>query len=424
MTDPKLGMVRCLEISSTYRNRVLYPSPTSFEVNIGNGRIPTNHIAQDPVLLGAPLFTFSGNVVTHADVFAGGVGDAPVLGLSASSIDGFYNGAILKDLTSNETSIITSYNGYTKTAVLLNPFTNFTVGPYSITDASDPSHIYFPQGKSYIGPIGSIYLTDKSSSETRKIINFDNITKIIELETPFSGAWNISHTYEITNGIKISQGITTSFPTGPNSVDLAAGEPAIDGAYTGNYIRFIGGPLNNQYRLITQYIGATKTVVFNPSIVPSIFIPQTYQILKLQRDNVSDISYPLKIKGDVPVSLLDISIPLAELSTGTTILDYPFLYIRITDKNNDVVNAISSNNPNSARAIFKCCINTNTENRKFVTLKSDMVQILRFSTAIVFEILLPDGSPLTFRDAEWYSPNFPNPEIQVACTVACCINRC
>ena len=413
-------MSRCLEISSTYRNRVLYPSPTSFEVNIGNGRILCTHHAQDPILVGAPMFVFSGNVVTHADVFGGGVGDSPVLGLSASSIDGFYNGAILKDLTSNETSIITSYDGYTKTANLLHPFTNFTVGPYSITDASDPSHIYFSQGgSSSIGPMGSLYLTDKSSSESRKIKNYDSIAKIIELETPFSGAWNISHSYEITNGLKISQGITTSITTGPNTVDLAVGEPGIDGTYTGNYIRFMGGPLNNQYRLITQYIGATRTVIFSPSVATSIFIPQTYQILKLQRDNVSDISFPLKLKGgDIPVSLLDISIPLAELSTGATILDYPFIYIRITDKNNDVVNAISSNNPTTTRAIFKCCVDINTQNRKFATLRSDMVQILRFSTAIVFEILLPDGSPMAFKDDEWYSPNFPNPDIQVACTIA------
>jgi hypothetical protein len=408
-----------IELNSTHRNRVLYPYPSQFEINvIGNSSQGNNLIALDPILDGVPIFSFQGNVVTHSDTFGGGVANAPILGASASSLDGFYTAAVLTNTSTGESSIIESYDGYTKMATLSFPFSQpfNPTDSYSITDISDESHIYWSYGIQR--PLYGLFMNDVSSGEYRPISGFNPITKTFLLETPFSAAWGINHQYEITRSQPVSHGIAMSLTTGPYTITLAASEPTTDDTYKGFYIRFIGGPLNNEYRLITAYSGSTKVATFTPIVTSSLFRPQSYEILRLKRDNVVDITR-YSLKGDLKVKLLDLMIPKSKLHCNGTIADYPFVYVRITDKNNNLTNAITSNNNGTTRAIFKCPIASSNDVYSSIKLSCDMIQILRLQTTLVFEVLLPSGWPLRFMEPDWTSPNAPNPLLQISCTIEC-----
>ena len=410
-----------LELDSTYRNRMLYPDASSFEINItGNTRGNNSKIASDPIIVGAPLFSFKGNVVTHASVFNGGTAHIPVLGALASSIDDFYNGSILTNTATSETSLITNYNGYFKTATLETPFTIFAPGAaYSITDQSDSGHIYYNFGENVIDDLCELYLTDRSIAERRTIIGYDPLTKIISVDTPFSVAWNVVHQYEISDVPQISNGLLTSLVTGPLTCNLGLFEPVVDNVYVGYYIRFTNGALLDQYRYITAYNGATKLITFTPPVVVSLLFPQTYQILKMDRDNVVDISESMLLRGVLQAKILELSIPNVPLRCGGLLTHYPFVYVTVTDKNNETNFAFASNNPNSSRVTFKCPIDTGKcpKLNTYITLTSKMMQVLRLHTTIVFKLTLPNGDLVKFKEPETFSPKPPNPNIQISCTL-------
>lgn len=115
-----MSIYRPILLDSTFRDRNLYPLQSQFIILPDQQQNYTvNGInANAGVTLGYPIYP----VYPAASTFAGGSAAAPQLDANASSMDNFYVGYYLKDITIGEYRLITSYNATTKVATLQTAF--------------------------------------------------------------------------------------------------------------------------------------------------------------------------------------------------------------------------------------------------------------------------------------------------------------
>ena len=128
----KVSSNRYVEVSSTYRNRVIYPNVADFTVEVGRPDQGTNGLnSVDPIVDSFPLTTFTqGSRQTAGGVaYAGGTpGRVQLNAADANANDDFYKGAKIVDSTGEET-FIQSYNAQSNTALLYFPFSADTWAP-------------------------------------------------------------------------------------------------------------------------------------------------------------------------------------------------------------------------------------------------------------------------------------------------------
>ena len=98
---------------------------------------------------------------------------------------------------------------------------------------------------------------------------------------------------------------------------------------------------------------------------------------------------------------------------------YPEFYVELSTISNPSINTLYSNNPNSKRALFRAIV-TDTARptiSPFVRLKTDGTkQIIKFNPRDVlhFKVTLPDGTLVSVNAMENFSPQQPNPLMQIS----------
>ena len=228
-------------------------------------------------------------------------------------------------------------------------------------------------------------------------------TQIYTVDSAYS-ALVASDVFEVRQSQYISNGTSTAFTT--TTITLAATEPTTNDIYNGQFVRITNGASANETRLITDYNGTTKVATFSPQISAAAGTP-TYEILQWSRDNVGYIDYygsGNQQQGLYEVELLDLVLPNVVLNNevGGRIAFYPYVYVEFGNTSQGTNNIISSNNPNSSMAVFRCPI-TDTNSpliSTFIKVDSNfMRQIVNFNPMqdIKFKVFLSDGSTFSNR---------------------------
>jgi len=120
------------------------------------------------------------------------------------------------------------------------------------------------------------------------------------------------------------------------------------------------------------------------------------------------------------IELVNLILPNETLTSGGTIPDYPYVYVRLSSLNDLQTNAILSNNPNAILCNFKVPIDNvfTTGTTKWIALSScHMVQTIFFKPeSFSFSIFLPDGTLLKTVANDTTEPTAPNADLQVSAT--------
>src|SRR5690606_5728047 len=137
-----------IHLDSSFRNRKLFPNPSSFIVPISSNSNLYNTTAiqaLDPISKAYPQYRFIGQSANRGpETFNGGTFTIPILNVSASNIDNFYNGYIITDTTIGQSRIIIGYIGSTQSVILDHPFSSswLSTDSYTISDPSTSSSIH------------------------------------------------------------------------------------------------------------------------------------------------------------------------------------------------------------------------------------------------------------------------------------------
>lgn len=360
-TQPtNVPIYKYLDIDSTYRNRNNYPNPNNFVIPITYpGRDSTAATAIDPVIDAIP-YTGStdppGTNQTQVSPNASNI----VLDAQESTIDNFYINSVLE--ISGEFRTITSYNGSTLTATVGSPFSSIPA----------PGTVYY----------------------TRKTQPFF-VGTVAASPVPTSNSFALNSTASIINNI-----------------------------YVNSYVRFTSGLNTGLVFRVTQYNGATKVITISGSFPSIPTVGTTLELDSFSRDNASTLLYSGSVGSNVQssyyeIELLWLSVPNQVLGVGYggTLDRYPYVYVRLYNEGNRLTNqAMFSNNPNSPLVLFKVPVDEYFGNTSFITLTNAKTkQIVRFDphSDLRFTVTLPDGTIVNFADSDNFSPNSPDPFLQV-----------
>ena len=182
------------------------------------------------------------------------------------------------------------------------------------------------------------------------------------------------------------------------------------------------------------YVQAGDSFTLRNGIVNNAFTtPFTngakYEILLFSYDNHNPFVYTGSITSQQEIScyqieLMDLILPnkILNCGFGSRIAFYPYLYVEVTNisgSSSGMKNSIYSNNPNATSAVFRVPIYDvqNPIASAFVKLDGDgMVQTLKFkpNDNIFFSVRLPNGQLFKTLEHEIYSPQQPNPDIQIS----------
>lgn len=422
-----------IHLDSAYRNRTRFPLPSSFIVPIASNNSiynPSAIQAEDPISNAYPVYLFTGQSANRGpEAFNGGTHVLPILNIGASTVDGFYNGYNIFDITLGENRLILNYIGSTQTVVLDHPFslTWADTDTYTITDPSTASTIHLqPQAIDINNFYNGMYIYDRTINQFRVITSYNGDLRTASLQSPFVG-WAITNSYDVRSMPFDESGLLVA--ASQLTVTLPITASSRNEFYTGKFLYITTGAAAGQSRIISSYNGTTRVATLVPPGLSPVPVPgDTYEILQYSRDN----SCPLLYSGSVlsqqetvnyEVELITLDIPNKEIITpnGSVLSYYPYIIVELS---NDTAtggygrSVLYSNNPNTIRATFIVSItDVNDPNTtQFLSLSSNgMKQTMRFkpNDNLRFSVKLPSG--ILFNvGPDTVSPLPPNPDIQIS----------
>lgn len=348
------NVTRCIDISSTFRDRQSYPNASDFIVpfNMG-GRKTSLFTSFDPVSEGYPYET---------GVTSGATGTATEIYLSTGSYqDNFYINDYLQ-LTiggSNQYRQVESYNATSLIVTVTSPFT--LVSPEAGT-------VNLPYEFRQDRPMFEGTILAGSTSSSLVLSGGDLST--------FVGQF-----------IRITSGAND-------------GTVATIRSYTGS----------------TVFITPTLTVAPAPGDTFEILAFSYDTVQPLIYSGTDVFSQPVAYK--VKLEWVSIPYQLLNVGYGGFINSYPFIYVGIgSAQAKSSEQTLYSNNPNSKDYNFKVPVDISelSQGVNFVTCYSDSEQIITFkpNDSLRLRVALPNGELISFAISEDFSPAPPNPLIQI-----------
>lgn len=161
-----------------------------------------------------------------------------------------------------------------------------------------------------------------------------------------------------------------------------------------------------------------------PATVSNTYENFVYEILPFNIDNFCPFSYNGSSISEpicYEVSLLDLILPNIVLTVGDggTPAFYQYVYVELSPKSNRFSAPIWSNNPNANRMLFRVVVSDTDRpaNSPYVRLISDgMTQTIKVKPYdnFHFSVKIPTGEVFNVDAVENYSPNIPNPLMQIS----------
>ena len=461
---------RFIELSSSYRNRAQYKSPSSFHVpftNQGsastltlpfgtytNGSGSTSTLFQ---IQNNALDTVTNGIIDYFFVSASDTGIATALSTTSATLSSSYPNYV-NETGATITICVLGTQTVIGTSVILTS-TYISAGISTVTFNTIPSlvtsqnYTYFIQGvgtttlaNAVVLPLVDLngikvklfeqwylnyYLIDETVSNggtivSSLIVSYDNITQTITLQNPINV---FGHTYSIRQTLYNWVGTTVSGPSLP--LTLLNSSPSItlttsciflpnsasssDNVYNGMYI-YVS---STSCFLITSYVGQYRAC-FVTSIGTSatpIPIGTTIYLVSFLRDNYVPLSYNgSTVSQD---QLVAYEVGLTSITLPNIIhSEYSYLYVEFLALSSYNQNIIYSNNPLSRNALFIIPIKdlTNPSDSPFVKLRArGMTQTIKFrpNDTMKFSVYLPTGELFQTPFEETYSPAPPNPFCQI-----------
>jgi len=444
-----MTQVNYIDLDSTYRDRNKYPNPSSFAIPISTAT--TSNIIADPICnampsvawtsrrftVGQSLDNIQGSVITNksaTDIVhiqyngAGIVQEAP--DYYAGAIVGF---TITKDHRRVWSSTYVGDNMIrllldipilihqdTELGTLLDP-----------TDFADPAYtqIFVPGGQD----IQNIYTGDILFNETRgswRTINtYSRIDHTVQVDTRFTD-WTALDSYSIRSEIPTLSSTINSSMTTVNRVQLTTGFHIPATVYDFAYIRIPQLVYGNEAdanagiaRRVVAWDAVNQLAYVNP---PFPTIPKfNCEVMAISGDNCvpySNIRPKDATAMSFEIQLISLHIPNTPIfsSLGGNPLNYPYLYVRLSNVTRPQTSNLSaSNNPSASRVQFRATLapQLSANESYFFKLTGDEThQTIQLDTndTLIFELLLPDGQLWIPAESDTVSPSPPNPLLQIA----------
>jgi hypothetical protein len=233
-----------LLIDSTYRNRLLYPNPASFDIpfQLVNTQVlnPNVFNSVNPISIPYPDYNFqwtnydaSGNGVSDiSGIIIGGTASAPILDSPVNDVlnneyiyTSLYSGTnvfagmvfIYNGCTDSPYNIL-NYDPITRVIILDGSIPDFITGyGYNIVNYSKSSKIYingdFLIRSSTVYLSDCIYLYDIATNEIQPIYNYIPDKKLFLLNQSFSTDWQVSDPYMVISKQQVlNYGSILQFP--------------------------------------------------------------------------------------------------------------------------------------------------------------------------------------------------------------------
>jgi hypothetical protein len=230
-----MSNTRYLELSSTYRDRNLWPLPSQFEVEVSQSGTRDRFSARDPVSTAATFLQFTGsfrmdtpsNSIAISAVLSAlpvtNISDPQTLTIQATAtrlwnLDDFYNGAVLSltDGTTTARRRIVNYTWlYTDTAqvtvsaafpdALIATGVTGTITNGSVFNASVPV-VFIPTGLFIDNYYAGLQLYDVNIQEYRTIVSYDGTTHLAYLDA-IAASWASTDQFIIMKAKPTSAGV-------------------------------------------------------------------------------------------------------------------------------------------------------------------------------------------------------------------------
>ena len=189
---------------------------------------------------------------------------------------------------------------------------------------------------------------------------------------------------------------------------------------------YFGGPnyyvtTGDPFTLLNGFVNTPFTTPFTNGA--------KFEILQFSHDNHNPFVYTGSVLSQqeyscYQIELVDLILPnkILNCGFGSRIAFYPYIYVELTNisgSSSGSKNAIYSNNPNATSAVFRVPIYDvqNPIASAFVKVDGDgMVQTLKFkpNDSIFLSVRLGNGELFKTLEKERYSPQQPNPDIQIS----------
>jgi len=339
-------MSRYIDIDSTFRDRITYPKPGDFVVQVGGAPKTTYQTASDPVLLAFPYET---------DLLSGGSTLTQIaLSVVASTIVNFYAGSVID--IAGEFRTVTAYDNTAQIA---------TVDP--------PMSVAYPAlTPYYIRKQYPVALAGGAYQDVTLVVN------------PTPTSIQLGALASSLNDIYVNKFVFFPDPLPSNfkwrritSYNGATKIATLDKAFTAPIA------IGTVYQIIEFSYDNARPLVFNGTEL---------------------VQNPVNQK----ISLLNLIVPTAKIlgGYGGTLENYPFVYVTLySEKGNTWLSPVESNNPTSRKALFKVPV-TFLPNASWLTLQgSFMSHIIQFreNDNLHFSVFLPNGDILDFYPSSTYT---------------------
>jgi hypothetical protein len=370
---------RYIDIDSSYRNRLQYPNVGDFEIsmNTKGGNVDAFN-AEDPVSLSFPYDTGLLGAATTTVTFFGITFIQFTLGASSRNQIDFYIGNYINFPyfaggvpATNFYLQILYYDTTTKRILCLANPDPYGGGPYPTLN--EPYFIRY----NLPNPLSAnVYsgLTNASASSLQinlgpSASSVNNIYKGKFLFIPPYGA-----------------GATTILP------------------YLTNDTRYA-----YQFSVIDSYNGTTKIATLKNSLMTVPPAGTQYEILDFNYDNFRSLKYVgTEVFNNArcyDIVLTNIQVPTflpLSNTNGGYITDYPYVWVALySQTSNSYQQTVISSAPASRKALFKCAALA-TQPTKYFNLSpmiGEQTVPFRINDDLHFQILLPNGEPLSFSPA-------------------------
>jgi len=439
--------VRYLEIDSSYRDRVLYPEPATFIVEMSqSGQGNSYSTANDPVSNASPILVWNN---LFKEYIPSGPFIPPPPPVLPNKLIGVWANPV-------GTAIIGFLSGTTR-------FQIYT---------SDVGGDFFRQIRNYY--VGcSLSKALPTGIVSRRIIDYVPITlndAIVTIESPLpDNVCNSSYGFYIQNPTPLPTDtlntVIKMFVPGSNKYGIDTmvvpvvldpqpkqlETPGLggDNYYINYYIQNLD---TGTYRKITAFDASTRlatldsptppgedwsTAVIVP--IPPLFeygkkfairkeIPEPISSLPFSRDNAVQFNFTgstvVDEQAEYKIELLNLILPNTVLKSGRggRAIFYPYFYVELLQLSKGTtqsMNIIYSNNPNSSRMLFRAVVDDTVkpEISPFIKIDGDgMTHTLRISPSdsFRFSVYHPDGDLFKTDTVDMYSPTEPNPLAQIS----------
>lgn len=453
--------LRYIEIDSTYRDRVSFPEPSSFNIFIGDTNNNNILDSSDPITVSIPIHTFTTTTgavdetteigivgsfasnnsrsfkIEHADVLSP-IHDFYVGSTIFLSNDGFADAVNTETISRQITSYLILSNvspPLVRALITVDiPFPDgFLISrdmgtEVRIISTSNPisesnSSFYITNGSDIDGFYNDYYLYNETLNESRQIISYDGTLKLAYIPTLLGSSWvytDPSDVYSIRKELPFEIGTITSV----NPIILSNTSSNID--LVGSYLRVkpaldTDGSTYQTIRITSSDGAGTVGVngIFNP-----ITVGDSYEILRYTRNNEQRLSFNNTLFENKTVcyelELLNLIIPNLTLTNGE-LKSFPYLYVQLQNAggkssgNNNSI--IYSNNPNSSKMLFRVPIDDDCQTTcSFIKIDGDgMIQTIKLNPghSLTFGVFLPDGTPYETIQKDTTSPIPPDRLLQI-----------